>query len=374
MSPTRCWPSCKRISRARAAGTERCTPVAVEYTLGELAAACGSVVRGDANVRIRGVATLEHAGAGELAFLANPHYRQYLDRTRAAAVVLAPDDADACPVPALIAANPYATYARIAQVLHPEPACAAGIHPSAVIEPGAIIDATASIGAGAYVGAGARIGARTLVGPGCVILDGATLGADCRLVARVTVCRAARIGERCIFAPGAVIGADGFGHAPDKDGYVKIPQVGAVVIGNDVDVGANTTIDRGTIGDTVIEDGVKIDNLCMVAHNVRVGAHTVMAAMVGIAGSSTVGRRCMLGGQAGISGHLSICDDVALTGKTMVSRSITRPGVYSGNLPADEARSFRRNSARFQKLDELAKRVRRLEGGAPADRKDDSDE
>ncbi len=206
------------------------------------------------------------------------------------------------------------------------------------------------------------------------MLDDAVLGPDCRLVARVTICRGVRIGARCVFAPGAVVGADGFGHAPDKDGYVKIPQVGTVVIGDDVDVGANTTIDRGTIGDTVIEDGVKIDNLCMVAHNVRVGAHTVMAAMVGIAGSATIGRRCMLGGQAGIVGHLSICDDVALTGKTMVSRSINRPGVYSGNLPADEARRFRRNSARFQKLDELAKRVRRLEGDAPETEKDDDDE
>jgi UDP-3-O-[3-hydroxymyristoyl] glucosamine N-acyltransferase len=342
--------------------------------LAELAVRFGCELRGDPETTVDRVASLESAKAGELSFLANPKYLKHLATARAGAVVLDAASADACPVPALIAANPYATYARIAQVLHPEPAFAAGIHPGAVVEPGAHIDATASIGAGAFVGAGARIGARTLVGPGCVILDDATLGADCRLVARVTVCRGVRIGERCVFAPGAVIGADGFGHAPDKDGYVKIPQVGTVVIGNDVDVGANTTIDRGTIGDTVIEDGVKIDNLCMVAHNVRVGAHTVMAAMVGIAGSVTVGRRCMLGGQAGVSGHLSICDDVALTGKTMVSRSITRPGVYSGNLPADEARSFRRNSARFQKLDELAKRVRRLEGGAPADTKEETDE
>lgn len=342
--------------------------------LAELAVRFGCELRGDPDATVERVASLETARGDELAFLANPKYLKHLATTRAGAVVIDAAGADRCPVPVLIAANPYASYARMAQVLHPEPAFAGGVHPAAVVESGAQVDATAWIGAGAWVGRGARVGARTYVGPGCVVLEGALIGEDCRFVANVTVCRAVRIGDRCVFAPGAVIGADGFGHAPDRDGYVKIPQVGTVVVGNDVDVGANTTIDRGTIGDTVIEDGVKIDNLCMIAHNVRIGAHTVMAAMVGIAGSSTVGRRCMLGGQAGITGHLSICDDVALTGKTMVSRSITRPGLYSGNLPADEARSFRRNSARFQKLDELAKRVRRLEGGGTQDRGDDGDE
>jgi UDP-3-O-[3-hydroxymyristoyl] glucosamine N-acyltransferase len=342
--------------------------------LAELAVRFGCELRGDPETTVDRVAPLDGASADALAFLANPRYLKHLKATLAGAVVLDAASAASCPVPALISANPYATYARIAQVLYPEPAFPGGRHASAIVEPGADIDPAAWIGPGSYVGRCVRIGARTYVGPGCVILDEATLGADCRLVARVTVCRGVLIGQRCIFAPGAVIGADGFGHAPDTDGYVKIPQVGTVVLGDDVDVGANTTIDRGTIGDTVIENGVKIDNLCMVAHNVRVGAHTVMAAMVGIAGSSTVGRRCMLGGQSGISGHLSICDDVALTGKTMVSRSITRPGVYSGNLPADEARSFRRNSARFQKLDELARRVRRLEGGPAEDTKEASDE
>jgi UDP-3-O-[3-hydroxymyristoyl] glucosamine N-acyltransferase len=346
----------------------------VAVRLAELAVRFGCELRGDPEGTVDRVASLESATPGALSFLANPRYVKHLAATRAGAVVLDAASAAACPVPALIATNPYATYARIAQVLYPEPAFTGGIHASAVVEAGATIDPTAWVGAGTHVGRGARIGERTFVGPGCIILDEATVGADCRLVAHVTLCRGVRIGDRCIFAPGTVIGADGFGHAPDSDGYVKIPQVGTVVIGNDVDVGANTTVDRGTIGDTVIEDGVKIDNLCMVAHNVRIGAHTVMAAMVGIAGSSSVGRRCMLGGQAGISGHLSICDDVALTGKTMVSRSITKPGVYSGNLPADEARSFRRNSARFQKLDELAKRVRRLEGGATDDGGGDGDE
>lgn len=342
--------------------------------LAELAVRFGCELRGDPETTVDRVAPLDDSAPGALSFLANPRYLKHLRSTRAGAVVLDAQSAASCPVPALIAANPYATYARIAQVLYPEPGSPQGRHPTAVIEAGATVDPSAWIGPGSYVGDGVRIGARTYLGPACVILDGAEIGADCRLVARVTICRGVRIGQRGVFAPGAVIGADGFGHAPDRDGYVKIPQVGTVAIGDDVDVGANTTIDRGTIGDTVVEDGVKIDNLVMVAHNVRIGAHTVIAAMVGIAGSATIGRRCMLGGQSGVVGHLSICDDVALTGKTMVSRSITKPGVYSGNLPADEVRSFRRNSARFQKLDELARRVRRLEGGPAEHTKDDSDE
>lgn len=342
--------------------------------LAELAVRFGCELRGDPDATVERVGSLEAATDRELTFLANPRYVRHLAATRAGAVVLDAGSADRCPVPALIAANPYATYARIAQLLHAEPAFQAGVHPGAVVEPDAQVEAGAWIAAGAYVGHGARVGARTFVGPGCAILQGARIGADCRLVARVTICRDVVVGDRCIFAPGAVVGADGFGHAPDKDGYVKIPQVGSVVVGNDVDVGANTTIDRGTIGDTVIEDGVKIDNLCMIAHNVRVGAHTVMAAMVGVAGSASIGRRCMLGGQVGVVGHLSICDDVAVTGKTMISRTISKPGVYSGSLPADEARSFRRNSARFQKLDELARRVRRLEGGAPETEKERDDE
>jgi len=341
--------------------------------LAELAVRFGCELRGDPEVCVDGVSSLQEARAGTVSFLANPRNLKHLADTRAAAVILDAVSAAACPVPALVAGNPYATYARIARFLHPEPAFQGGRHPGAVIEAGAEVDPSAWIAAGCFIGRGVRIGARTFVGPGAVILDDAIIGADCHLVARVTVCHGVRIGNRCVFAPGAVIGADGFGHAPDVDGYVKVPQLGTVVLGDDVDVGANTTIDRGTLGDTVVEDGVKIDNLVMVAHNVRVGAHTVIAAMVGIAGSARIGRRCMLGGQSGIVGHLEICDDVALTGKTMVSRSITKPGVYSGQLPADEARSFRRNSARFQKLDELARRVRTLEGRG-ADAKDDDDE
>ncbi len=334
--------------------------------LAELAVRFGCELRGDADAEVSGVATLQEAGPGALAFLANPRYRRHLAGTRATAVVLDPSMADECPVAALVHANPYATYARIAALLHPVAAFGAGAHASSTVERGAVVDATAWIGAGCFVGAGARIGARAYLGPGCVVLDGADVGAGTRLVARVTLCEGVRIGARCILHPGSVIGADGFGQAPDAGRYVKVPQLGAVVIGDDVEVGANTTIDRGAIGDTVIEDGVRIDNQVQIGHNVRIGAHTVIAGCVGISGSTTIGRRCMIGGMVGITGHLDICDDVAVTGKTMISSSIHRPGMYSGTLHAQESRRFRRNAARFQKLDELAKRVRRLEGGGGA--------
>ena len=278
--------------------------------------------------------------------------------------MIEPALAGACPVAALATSNPYATYARIAQLLYPQPAFAPGRHPSAVVEPGALVDGSVWVGAQAYVAAGATIGPRVFVGPGSMVMGGARVGADTRLVARVMLCERVEVGERCILHPGAVIGADGFGHAPDGGAYVRVPQIGAVSIGDDVDVGANTTIDRGAIGDTVISNGVKIDNQVQIGHNVRIGEHTVIAGCVGISGSAVIGRRCMLGGMVGVVGHLEICDDVLVTGRTMVSSSIHHPGMYSSALAADQSKRFRRNAARFQKLDELAKRVRRLEGAA----------
>ena len=332
--------------------------------LADLAVRFGCELRGDPDASVERVAPLQEATPGALAFLANPRYRRYLAGTRATAVVLEPAMAGECPVSALVARNPYATYARIAQLLHPAPAVTAGRHPGAVVESGATVDPTAWIGALAWVAEGAVIGPGVFVGPGCIVQRDARIAADSRLVARVTVCEGVRIGRRAILHPGAVVGADGFGQAPDGGAYVKVPQVGSVVIGDDVEIGANTTIDRGAIGDTVIGDGVKIDNQVQIGHNVRIGEHTVIAGCAGISGSAVIGRRCMIGGMVGIVGHLEICDDVALTGRTMVSSSIRRPGVYSSALHADEARRFRRNAARFQQLDELARRVRRLEGAA----------
>ena len=332
--------------------------------LGELAARFGCELRGDPDTPIERVATLQEAGAGAITFLANSKYRRHLPGTKAAAVVLDSSAVDDCPTNALIAANPYATYARIAQALYAAAAGPSGRHASAVVEADATVDPTAWIGPNAYVGAGAKIGARVQIGPGSVVFDRVVIGADTSLVAHVTLCAGVRLGERCLLHPGVVIGADGFGYAPDQGGYVKIPQVGSVLVGDDVEIGANSTIDRAAIGDTVIERGVKIDNQVQVGHNCLIGEHTVISGCVGISGSVTVGRRCMIGGMVGIVGHLQITDDVYLTGKTMVTHSITRSGLYSGQLPFDDARRFRRNSARFQQLDELARRVRALEKSA----------
>ena len=334
--------------------------------LAELAVRFGCELRGDPDTLVERVAPQQDAAPGSLAFLANPKYRKHLATPRASAVVLDAAAAGECPVAALVARNPYAVYARIAQLLYPVPGFVPGRHPSAVVEDGAAVDASAWIGAQAYVATGTVIGPRVFVGPGSVLQAGVRLGADTRLVARVTLGEGVRIGSRCILHPGAVIGADGFGHAPDAGAYVKVPQVGSVVLGDDVEVGANSTIDRGAIGDTEIGEGVKIDNLVQIGHNCRVGAHTVIAGCAGISGSTSIGRRCMIGGMVGMAGHIEICDDVAITGLSAVTGSIRQPGVYSATLPADEVRRFRRNAARFGQLDDMARRLRRLEGAGEA--------
>ena len=330
-------------------------------SLGELAVRFGCELRGDPDARVDRVATLAHADSRSLAFLANPHYRQQVATTAAGAVVLDAASAADCATAALVCDNPHATYARIAAVLHPLPVAVPGTHASAIIAPGARIDPSAHIGALSVIGEGAVIGARAFVGPQCLVEEGATLGDDVRLTARVTVCHHVEIGARTVIQPGAVIGGDGFGFAQERGRWIKVPQTGTVRVGADVEIGANTTIDRGAIEDTVIEEGVKLDNLIMVAHNVRVGAHSALAAAVGISGSTSIGRRCMICGQVGIGGHLTIADDVVITGCTMVSHSIPRPGVYSGGIPLEEARVWRRLVARFKRIDSLAARLKALE-------------
>ena len=332
-----------------------------DVTLGQIAARFGLVLRGDPAARVTRIAQLESAAAGSIAFLADPRHRRHLATTGATAVVLDAKSAPDCPVNALIADNPRASYARIAAWLHPEPAFVPGVHPSAVVGEGARIAASAEIGATAVIGAGALIGERVRVGPGSVIGAGARIGEDTRLAARVTLYPGVRIGRRGLLHSGAVIGADGFGIAQDRDGWVKVPQLGGVVIGDDVEVGANTTIDRGAIGDTVLEDGVKLDNQIQVGHNVRIGAHTAIAGCAGISGSTTIGKRCLIGGQVGIAGHLEIADDVIVLGQSMVSHSIPKAGVYAAAVPASEAGAWRRVVGRLRQLDELFNRVRRLE-------------
>jgi len=330
-------------------------------TLGELAQQLGVELRGDPDARVSGVGTLQRAKAGELSFLANPRYRRHLAVTRACAVVLAAADAPACPVAALVAANPYACYARAARLLCPEPAFQAGIHPSAVVDPQAHIDASASIGPHCVIEAGAVIGPRVCIGPRCVIGAGVSIGADSRLLAAVTVLAAASIGQRVILHPGVVIGSEGFGMAWSDERWEKVPQLGSVRIADDVDIGANTSVDRGALEDTIIEEGVKIDNQVQVAHNVVIGAHTAIAGCVGISGSARIGSYCTLAGGVGIVGHLEICDHVQITGMSMVTRSITEPGNYSAGMPLLPNRQWRRNAVAMKHLDALARRVSALE-------------
>jgi UDP-3-O-[3-hydroxymyristoyl] glucosamine N-acyltransferase len=330
-------------------------------TLGELAVRFGCELRGDPAATVNSVAALSSAGPESVSFLANPKYVAQLAETRAGAVILDAQSAPASPVPVLVVGNPHATYARVATLLHPEPALAAGVHPQAHVEAGATVDPTAQICAHAFVGAGARIGARCFVGPGAVVERGAVLGDDARLAARVVVGHHVVFGRRCIVQPGAVIGGDGFGYAPEKGAWIKVPQIGGVSIGDDVEIGANTTIDRGALGDTVIEEGVKIDNLIMIAHNCRIGAHSALAACVAIAGSTVVGKRCILGGRVGLTGHITLCDDVVVLGTSFISRSISKPGVYSSALPAEEAGAWRRIVGRIKRLDPMARRLRTVE-------------
>ncbi|HKE43406.1 MAG TPA: UDP-3-O-(3-hydroxymyristoyl)glucosamine N-acyltransferase [Steroidobacteraceae bacterium] len=336
-------------------------------SLGELAVRFGCELKGDPDAQVDSVATLQNATDRAVTFLANPRYRRHLAQTRAGAVVLESRFAAECPVAALIAADPYVTYARIAALLFPEPQFPAGVDRSAQVSPQATIAASASIAANVVIEAGVRIGERVRVGPGCVVLADSSIDADTRLVANVTLCQGVHLGARVLLHPGVVIGADGFGLAPERGRWVKVPQVGGVRIGNDVEIGANTTVDRGAIDDTIIEDGVKLDNQIQIGHNVRVGAHTAIAGCTGVSGSTSIGRNCMIGGMVGIAGHLEIGDGVFITGRTLVSRSITRPGTYSGGLPADDVRRWRRNAARFRHLDELARRVEQLGGGKLGD-------
>ncbi|MGO9425135.1 MAG: UDP-3-O-(3-hydroxymyristoyl)glucosamine N-acyltransferase [Steroidobacteraceae bacterium] len=323
-----------------------------EFSLGELAVRFGLELRGAPDIRITHVATLSQAAEGALSFLANSRYRRSLRTTRASAVVLTAEEAENCPAAALITANPYLMYARIAWLFHPEEEAPPGIHPSAVVAGSARIAASAGVGPLAVIEEDVELGERVRIGPGCIVQRGARVGADTRLIARVNLYPRARIGERCIVHAGAVIGADGFGFASDRGAWLKVPQVGGVRIGDDVEIGANTTIDRGAIGDTVVEQGVKLDNQIQVGHNVTIGAHTAIAGCTGISGSTTLGKRCMVGGMVGFAGHLTIADDVVITGCSLVSASIKEAGSYSSGMPAVPTRAWRRMVAQLRRLGE----------------------
>ena len=330
-------------------------------TLGDLAVRFGLALRGDPDRPVDHVGTLVGAGPRGIAFLANPKRIDELVTANAAAVILPAKLAEQSPVDCLMADNPHAAFARIADVLHPKATGVAGVHPSAVVAPDARIDPNAHIGPLVFVGARSVIGARAYIGPGCVIGDDVELAADVRLVARVTVLERVMIGARSVLDAGVVVGSEGFGNALDDGRWVHVPQVGTVRIGADVEIGANSAIDRGALEDTIIGDGVRIDNLVQVGHNCTIGAHSALAGCAGLAGSSHVGARCRIGGGVGIAGHLRICDDVTITGYTFVTGDIRDPGIYSGGIPAESAADWRRIVGRLKRIDGLARRVGELE-------------
>ena len=317
-------------------------------------------MHGDGSVTVARIAPIESAGTGDISFLANPKYQSKLAVTQASAVIVAPALAELCPVAAILHPEPYMYFARLAQWLNPPHAAIPGIHPQAtVLSP---LPESVSVAAGVFIGEGVTIGADSVIGANCVIGNNVHLGADVRLYPNVTIYHDCVVGQRGILHAGVVIGADGFGYAREKTGaWVKIPQTGRVVIGDDVEVGAGTTIDRGALADTVIEDGVKLDNQIQIAHNVRIGAHSALAGCVGVAGSTTIGKRCTFGGAAMILGHLQIADDVNVSSGTLVGKSISAAGTYTGNIPFMEHSVWLKNFARLRHLDNMADKIRALE-------------
>ena len=333
--------------------------------LGDLAALLGAELVGDADTVVTRIGSLESADGQTLAFLANPRYAPQLAQTQAACVIVAPAQREAASArgAALVCADPYLAFARLTQwwAAQQRRVPLPGVHASAVVEEGAHIDASASVAALAFIGRGARIGPGAIIAAQCHVGEGAEVGAASWLKARVVLGEACRIGARGIVHSGAVIGADGFGFAPTEGRWEKIEQLGAVVIGDDVEIGANTCVDRGALEDTVLEDGVKLDNLVQIGHNVRVGAHTAFAGCVGVAGSARIGRHCTAGGGAIILGHLEIVDHVHITAATLITRSIRKAGQYSGSFPFDDNASWEKNAATLRQLHALRERLRALE-------------
>ena len=354
--------------RVIAPATPRPAMSDLSLSLGEIARALGGEIAGNAETRVVKVGTLEGADAQAITFLTDDRFLSSLQQTRAGAVILAPKHRDATALPRIVCANPYAYFARVSAWLHPLAAAPAGVHGRATVDASAQLGEGVSIGPNAVIGRDVRIGAHADIGANCYVGDGVEIGSSTQLWPGVVIYHGCRIGARGIFHSGAVIGADGFGNAwergdaaGDMGHWLKVPQVGRVVIGDDVEIGANTTVDRGAIDDTVIEDGVRLDNLIMIAHNVHVGAHTAMAACTGIAGSTRIGRYCRIGGAVGIAGHLTIADNVEISGKTLITKSITQAGSYSGGYPFEESRAWRRNAVQIRHLDELVKQVKQLE-------------
>ncbi|KJS08140.1 MAG: UDP-3-O-(3-hydroxymyristoyl) glucosamine N-acyltransferase [Gammaproteobacteria bacterium BRH_c0] len=331
------------------------------FALRELADFLKAELQGDPESEIRRLNTLQDGGTGDLAFLASNAYRRYLQDTRATAVILSREDAVGFTGNALIHPNPYVAYAKVTALFQPVSGEAAGIHPTAVVDETAIVPASACIGPWAVIESGVQLGEAVIIGAGCFIGANSVIGDNSRLHPHVTVYQGSAIGQRAVVHSGAVLGADGFGFANEGGRWLKIHQLGAVEIGNDVEIGACTTIDRGALGNTVIGSGVIIDNLVQIAHNVRVGDGSAIAGCVGIAGSTVVGKHCVLAGGVGLVGHIELCDGVTVTACSMVTSSIATPGVYSSGTPFDDNRQWKKNAIRFGQLDEIYRRLAKLE-------------
>ncbi len=333
-----------------------------QYTLSELINGLDATIKGDANCLITGVSPIQQSRPGHITFLSNPLYRKYLPSTQASAVVLTESEAALCTTNAVISRNPYYTYAKIAAFFAELPESYIGIHPTAVIGVGCQIDPSATVGPNCVIGNHVNIAANVMIGAGSIISDYVEIDEATQLDARVTIYHKVKLGKRVCVSSGAVIGSDGFGFANHQGVWHKVPQMGSVDIGDDVDIGANTTIDRGAVENTVVENGVKLDNLIQVGHNVRIGANTIIAGCVAIAGSTNIGKNCMVGGATCFAGHITICDNVMITGMTAVTKSIPEPGIYSsGIVGAVTNQEFRKNNARFHRLENLMQRVKTLE-------------
>lgn len=331
------------------------------YSLQTLAEHLGAQLHGDGAVEISAVATLEDALPGQITFLANAKYRKFLQQTKASAMLIKAEDLEFCPVAALVVKDPYVAFAKIAQLLDTTPAAADGIHPTAIVDSSAQVDPTAQLGPYVVVSKDAVIAAGVQIGAGSFIGEGVAIAADCKIWPKVSIYHRVQLGARCIVHSGAVLGADGFGFANERGQWLKIPQVGSVIIGDDCEIGANTTIDRGAIGDTVIGNNVILDNQVQIAHNVQIGDHSCIAGCTVVAGSTKIGKYCVIGGACAITGHIEICDAVQITGMSMITKAITEKGIYSSGMPATTNLEWRKTNARYRQLEQMYQRLRDVE-------------
>lgn len=333
----------------------------VAYTLAQLAEHLNAQLHGDATALISAVGTLEGASAAEVSFLSNSKYRKFLQGTQAGAVLIKADELEFCPTNALVVNDPYVAFAKLAQLLDSTPQIAAGRAVNCQVDPSASLADSVQLGPNVVIAAGAILGENVQIGAGCYIGEGAIIAAGSKLWPNVTIYHRVELGKNTLVHSGAVIGADGFGFANERGRWLKIPQTGTVIIGDDCEIGANTTIDRGALENTVIGNNVILDNQVQIAHNVHIGCHTAIAGCTVVAGSTKIGRYCIIGGACAINGHMEICDGVQITGMSMIIKSITEKGVYSSGTPASTNLEWRKNSVRYRQLDQMYQKLRELE-------------